>query len=193
MQFDTLCNWGALLDKALMFALASNLGKIFTYIPSLSPGHVPIEDPHDGHLLGDHATQGAESASVDVPRHSLHRHQRRPVTTPRQQGIVKDRHGTEPPRRIGRGRRIMRHVRIRRGLFREDPERDDAEFVAAELSTWIDRNRVWASHGRRERRRETARERVLFRLRLGRVARHMHAVVRRAPRRRRRQIRRQHS
>ena len=57
-------------------------------ILTLSAGDVPVEDPDDRHLLSDHATQGTESASVDVTRHSLCGHQRCPVTTSRQQGIV---------------------------------------------------------------------------------------------------------
>ena len=65
------------------------------------------------------------------------------------EGIVKDRHGAEPPGRTSRGRRIVHHVWLRRGLLREDPQRNDAEFVAAELSTRVHRNRVRTHHGRR--------------------------------------------
>ena len=65
------------------------------------------------------------------------------------EGVVEDSDRTEPPGRTSRGRRIVHHVGVRRGLLRKDPKRNDAEFVAAELSTRVHRNRVRTHHGRR--------------------------------------------
>ena len=156
-------------------------------------GDVPAEDPHDGHLLRDHAAQGPQSPPVGGPGHPVHGGQCCPAAAPRQQGVEVRGDGTEPPRR-SRGRcRVVRHVRLRGGLLREDPEGHEAESVAAQRSARIHRRRVWSHHGDNQRRRQAARQELLLRLRLGRVVRHLSAVVRWSPGRCRRQVRRQHS
>ena len=97
----------------------------------MSPGDVPAEDPNDGYLFRDHAAQATESAAVGRPRRPVRGRQRRPAAAARQQGVDQGGDGTEPPGRSGRRRGVLHHVRLRWRLLREDPQRHEAESVAA--------------------------------------------------------------